>query len=117
MPTSLSAACAQIGRRAAQALSAFTTSDYSTLTQTDWTSSLHVKPAADQTLTASRTAASANLGLGIDLTLGTNTLTLSSGGLIKQGGAVGNNNDEDGGYVLDDGGMNGDDDEYDGMEQ
>jgi len=73
-------------------VSAFTAADYSTLTEVDWTGSLHVKPAADQTLTASRTAASANLGLGIDLTLGTNTLTLASGGLIKQGGAVGNNN-------------------------
>jgi autotransporter-associated beta strand protein len=73
-------------------VSAFTAADYSTLTEVDWTGSLHVKPAADQTLTSSRTAASANLGLGIDLTLGTNTLTLSSGGLIKQGGTVGNNN-------------------------
>lgn len=73
-------------------VSAFTAADYSTLTEAVWTSSLHVKPAADQTLTASRTAASANLGLGINLTLGTNTFTLSSGGLIKQGGAVGNNN-------------------------
>lgn len=70
----------------------FAAGDYSTLTQADWTSGLHVKPTADQTLNGSREAASANLTAGIDLNLGTHTLTLISGGLIKQGGAVGNNN-------------------------
>jgi autotransporter-associated beta strand protein len=73
-------------------VAAFAAGDYSTLAQADWTNSLHVKPTADQTLNGSREAASANLTAGIDLNLGTHTLTLSSGGLIKQGGAVGNNN-------------------------
>lgn len=71
-------------------VAAFTAADYSTLTQTDWTSALHVKQTADQTLTASREVASVNLTAGMDVTLGTNTLTITSGGLIKQGGAIGN---------------------------
>lgn len=72
-------------------ITTFNASDYSTLTQADWAGSLHVKPSADQTLSASREVASANLTTGIDIVLGTNTLTLTSGSLIKQGGAVGNN--------------------------
>ncbi len=69
----------------------FIAADYSTLTQVDWTSALHVKPTIDQALDASREAASVNLTAGMDLALGTHTLVIASGGLIKQGGAVGNN--------------------------
>lgn len=72
-------------------IAAFTTADYSTLAQDNWTNALHVKQMADQTLNGSREVASVNLTAGMDIALGTNTLTITSGGLIKQGGAVGNN--------------------------
>lgn len=72
-------------------VAAFVASDYSTLGQADWTNALYVKPTEDQTLTASRETATINLTQGIDLALGGNTLTIASGGLIKQGAAVGNN--------------------------
>lgn len=72
-------------------IAAFTAADYSTLAQDNWSSALHVKQTADQTLNGSREVASVNLTAGMDIALGTNTLTIASGGLIKQGGAVGNN--------------------------
>lgn len=72
-------------------IAAFAAADYSTLAQDGWTSALHVKQTADQTLNAARDVASVNLTAGMDIALGTNTLTIASGGLIKQGGAVGNN--------------------------
>ncbi len=70
-------------------ITVFTAADYSTLTQSDWTGALHVKQTADQTLNASREAASVNLTAGMDVALDGNMLTIASGGLIKQGGAVG----------------------------
>ena len=61
-------------------------------TNTPWTSASHVKPAVDQGvaqgLDVSREVASVNLGSGIDLALGTNTLTILSGGILKQAGNV-----------------------------
>lgn len=72
-------------------IAAFTATDYSSLAQDNWTSVMHVKQTADQTLNASREVASVNLTAGMDIALGANTLTIASGGLIKQGGAVGNN--------------------------
>lgn len=72
-------------------VAAFTAADYSTAVQADWNAALHVKPSADQTLNAAREVASVNLTAGIDINLGGSLLTVQSGGLIKQGGAVGNN--------------------------
>lgn len=72
-------------------VTAFTSADYSSAVQADWNGALHVKPAADQTLNAAREVASMNLTTGIDINLGGSLLTVQSGGLIKQGGAVGNN--------------------------
>jgi autotransporter-associated beta strand protein len=66
----------------------FTSADYSTLTELDWVNTLHVKPGADQTMTASREVHSVNLGNGLDLNLGANALNIQSGGLIKQAGTV-----------------------------
>lgn len=62
--------------------------DYLTTAATGWTSSVHAKPSADQTLSASYDVASLNLAAGIDIALGTNNLTTLSGGLIKSGGTV-----------------------------
>lgn len=70
-------------------ITAFTADDYSVVAQSSWSSTLHVKPTADQTLDAARQVASANLASGMDLALNGNVLTIVSGGLIKQGGAVG----------------------------
>ncbi|WP_265592577.1 autotransporter-associated beta strand repeat-containing protein [Verrucomicrobium sp. BvORR034] len=63
-------------------------SDYLTTAATGWTSAVHAKPSADQTLSTSYDVASLNLAAGIDVNLGTNTLATVSGGLIKSGGTV-----------------------------
>lgn len=62
--------------------------DYLTTAATGWTSTVHAKPSADQTLSTSYDVASLNLAAGIDVNLGTNTLATVSGGLIKSGGTV-----------------------------
>lgn len=63
-------------------------SDYLTTAATGWTSTVHAKPSADQTLSTSYEVASLNLAAGIDVNTGANSLTTVSGGLIKSGGTV-----------------------------
>lgn len=77
-------------------VTAFTADDYLTThvndATTPWSSTQHVKPAADQGtaqgLNASLDVLSLNLTGGIDLTQGGGTLNIHSGGLLKSGGAV-----------------------------
>lgn len=54
-------------------------------TQSSWTTSINAAPTSDQTLTANRTVGSLLLGSGIDVALGSNTLTINSGGLLSNG--------------------------------
>jgi len=61
---------------------------YDTGAETGWTSTDNAKPAADATLTVNRTINSLNLASGIDVFLAGKTLTVDSGGIIKQGATL-----------------------------
>ncbi|MEW6156630.1 MAG: autotransporter-associated beta strand repeat-containing protein, partial [Verrucomicrobiota bacterium] len=61
------------------------TGDYNIDSETGWLSSSNAKPSVSQSLTASRTINSLNLGDGINIDAGGMTLQIDSGGLLKSG--------------------------------